>query len=75
MSGALAPKNVHRPCRRTFLVAGFAAALTALTAGQRAAVSEDPAIAYVRGLGDDAMAILGDKARDILRSTRSRSVP
>lgn len=52
-----------------------AAALTALTAGQRVAVSEDPAIAYVRGLGDAGMAILGDKARGILWSARSRSVP
>ena len=63
MSRALAPKSVHRLCRRTFLASGFAAALTVLTAGQRVAASDDPAIAYVRDLGDDVMAILGDKAR------------
>ena len=62
-SRALAPKSVHRLCRRIFLVSGFAAALTVLTAGQRVAASDDPAIVYVRDLGEDVMAILGDKAK------------
>ena len=41
-------------------------ALTVAVGGQRAAASDDPAVAFVRGIGSDAIAILGDKANSTL---------
>ena len=48
------------------MVAALIAALIVAVGGQRAAASDDPAIAYVQGIGDDVIAILGDKANSTL---------
>ena len=47
--------------RRTFLAAVLAALLVVSAGGQRAAASDDPALAFVQGLGDQAVAVLRDK--------------
>ena len=54
-------KRVNRLSRRTFLAAALIAALMVAGGGQRAAASDDPAIAYVQGLGNDVIAVLVDK--------------
>ena len=63
MSRVPGPKRALCLCRRTFLAAGLASALTVVIAGRRVKASDDPTIAYVRSLGEDVMAILGDKAK------------
>ena len=59
-------KRVNRLSRRTFLAAALIAALIVAVGGQQAAAYDDPAVAYAQGLGDDVMAILGDKANSTL---------
>ena len=54
-----------RLSRRTLLAAGLIAAVI-VTVGGRQATADDPAIAYVRGLGDDVIAILNDRANSTL---------
>ena len=47
--------------RRTLLVAALIAAVVVAVGGQRVVASDDPAIAFVQGVGDDVVAILGNK--------------
>ena len=54
-------ERVNRLSRRTFMAAASAAILMATFGGQRAAAIDESAIAFVQGLGDDVMAILGNK--------------
>ena len=49
--------------RRTFAAAVMAAVLLSAIGGQRAAASDDPAFAFIQGLGDQAIAVLQDKAK------------
>ena len=55
-------KRLDLLSRRTFVAAALHAAFVVAAAGQRAAASNDPAIAFVQGIGDDVIAILGNKA-------------
>ena len=55
------PKRLSRLSRRTLLVAALIAALVVAVGAQRVAASDDPAIAFVQGVGDDVVAILGNK--------------
>ena len=55
-----------RLSRRTFFAAGLIAAVVVAVGGQQATASDDPAIAYVQGLGDDVIAILNDRANTTL---------
>ena len=49
--------------RRFFAAAAIAAAVLASTMGaQRAAAAEDPGLTFIQGLGDQAIAVLKDKA-------------
>ncbi len=59
-------KRFNRLSRRTFLAVALIAALIVAGGGQRAAASDDPAIAFIQGVGDDVVAILGDKANSTL---------
>ena len=54
-------KRVNRLSRRTVLAAALIAALMVAVGGPRAAASDDPAVAvaYVQGLGNDVIAVLG----------------
>ena len=52
--------------RRTFLAAALIAVLIVASGGQRAAASDDPAVAFVQGIGDDVIAILVDKTNSSL---------
>ena len=55
-------KRVNRLSRRTVLAAALIAALMVAVGGPRAAASDDPAVAYVQGLGNDVIAVLGGEA-------------
>ena len=66
MSGEPGPKGVDGLSRRSFLAAASIAFLAAAAGGARASASNDAAIAYVQGLGDDVIAILNDKANSTL---------
>ena len=55
-----------RLSRRMFFAAGLIAAVIVAVGGRQATASDDPAIAYVQGLGDDVIAILNDKANSTL---------
>ena len=55
-------KRVNRLSRRTVLAAALIAALMVAVGGPRAAASNDPAVAYVQGLGNDVIAVLGGEA-------------
>ena len=59
-------KSFNRPSRRTLMVGALIAALMVAFGGMRTAASDDPSIAFVRGIGDDVIAILGDKANSTL---------
>ena len=59
-------KSFNRLSRRSLMAGALVAALTVAVGGQRAAASEDPAVAFVRGIGSDVIAILGDKANSTL---------
>ena len=59
-------KRFNRLSRRTFLAVALIAALIGAVGGQRAAASDDPAVAFVQGVGNDVIAILGDKANSTL---------
>ena len=59
-------KRVDRLPRRTFLAAALIAALIVAGGGQLATASDDPAVGFVQGLGDEVIAILGDKANSTL---------
>ena len=61
MSGTSVLKGLNRLSRRAFLAAALVAVLLAAGGGERAAASDDPAIAFVRSLGDDVIAVLTDK--------------
>ena len=59
-------KSFNRLSRR-FLMAGvLIVALAFAVGGQRATASDDPAVAFVRDIGNDVIAILGDKANSTL---------
>ena len=60
------PKSFNRLSRRSLMAGALIAALTVAVGGQRAAASDDPAVAFVRGIGSDVIAILGDKANSTL---------
>ena len=47
--------------RRSFTAAILAVALTVSVGGQRATAADDPALAFVQGLGNDAIEVLKDK--------------
>ena len=51
----------NRPNRRAFIAAAFIAALLLAVGGVRAAASDEPAVAFVRSVGDEVIAILGNK--------------
>ena len=59
-------KSFNRPSRRTLMVGALIAALMVAVGGMRAAASDDSSIAFVRSIGDDVIAILGDKANSTL---------
>ena len=59
-------KSFNRPSRRTVMVGALIAALMVAVGGMRAAASDDSSIAFVRSIGDDVIAILGDKANSTL---------
>ena len=54
-------KRLRSLSRRTLMAAALIAAVVVAVGGQRAAASDDPAIAFVQGVGDDVVAILGNK--------------
>ena len=54
-------KRVDRLSRRSFMAVALTAALTVAVGGQRAGASDDPAVAFVKGLGEDVIAVLVDK--------------
>ena len=54
-------KPINALTRRTFMAATMSAALVLVAGEQRAIASDDPAVAYVRSIGNDVIAILGDK--------------
>ena len=60
------PKSFSRLSRRALLVGALIAALMVAAAGQRTAASDDAAVVFVQGVGDEVMAILGDKANSTL---------
>ena len=59
-------KSFNRPSRRTVMVGALIAALMVALGGMRTAASDDTSIAFVRGIGDDVIAILGDKVNSTL---------
>ena len=59
-------KRTIRLSRRALLAAALIAALLVAVGAPRAAASDDPAVAYVRALGEDVIAILNDKANSTL---------
>lgn len=54
-------KPINALTRRTFMTATMSTALILVAGEQRAIASDDPAVAYVRSIGNDVIAILGDK--------------
>ena len=54
-------KSLGRLSRRAVLVAALATAFTVAVRGQRVAASDDPAVAFVRSVGEEVIAILGNK--------------
>ena len=66
MSRRSKPKSLSRLSRRALLAGALIAALVVAAAGQRTAASEDAAVAFVQGVGDEVMAILGDKENSTL---------
>ena len=65
-------KPINALTRRTFMAATMSTALILVAGEQRAIASDDPAVAYVRSIGNDVIAILGDKENQHLRGARSR---
>ena len=61
MSRTSVLKRFNRLSRRAFLAAALIATLMAAAEGQRAAASDDPAVAFVEGIGNDVIAVLTDK--------------
>ena len=59
-------KTLSYLSRRSLMACALLAFLAFASGGQQAAASDDPAIAYVRGLGEDVIAILNDKANSTL---------
>ena len=55
------PKRINSLFGRTFLAVALIVALIVAAGGQRAVATDDPAVAYVRGIGNDVIAILGDR--------------
>ena len=55
------PKCLSRLSRRTLVAGALMATLVVAVGGQRVAASDDAAIAFVRGVGDEVIAILGNK--------------
>ena len=66
MSRRLNLTGFIRLSRRTFFAVTLIAAVIVAVGGQQAKASDDPAVAYVQGLGDDVIAILNDKANSTL---------
>ena len=60
------PKSFSRLSRRALLAGALLAALMVAAAGQRTAAADDAAVAFVQGVGDEVLAILGDKANGSL---------
>ena len=54
-------KTLSRLSRRALMAAALIAAVVVAVGVQRASASDDPAIAFVQGVGDDVVAILGNK--------------
>ena len=54
-------KSLGRLSRRAVLVAALTTALTVAVGGQRVTASDDPAVAFVRSVGEEVIAILGNK--------------
>ena len=61
MSRRTVSKNRSRPTRRSFVAAASVAALLLAVGGQPAAAQDDRAVAFVRSVGEDVIAILGNK--------------
>ena len=61
MSRVSVLKRFNRLSRRAFLATALIATLMAAAEGQRAAASDDPAVAFVEGIGNDVIAVLTDK--------------
>ena len=59
-------KTLSYLSRRSLVACALLAFLAFASGGQQATASDDPAIAYVRGLGEDVIAILNDKANSTL---------
>ena len=59
-------KDVSRLSRRGLVVGVLLAALMVAAGGARTAASDETAVAFVRGIGNDVIAILGDKANSTL---------
>ena len=59
-------KDVCRLSRRGLVAGVLIAALMVAAGGARTAASDDAAVAFVQGIGDDVIAILGDKANSTL---------
>ena len=59
-------KDVSRLSRRGLVVGVLIAALMVAAGGARTAASDDAAVAFVQGIGNDVIAILGDKANSTL---------
>ena len=51
----------NRPTRRAFIAVALFAAFLLAVGGERAAASDDAAVAFVRSVGDEVIAILGNK--------------
>ena len=59
-------RDVSRVSRRGLVVGALIAALTVAAGGARTAASDDAAVAFVQGIGNDVIAILGDKENSTL---------
>ena len=66
MSRGSNPKRFSRLSRRALLAGALIAALVVAAPSQRTAASDDAAVAFVQGVGDEVMAILGDRANSTL---------
>ena len=61
MSRRTVSKNRNRPARRFFIVAALTVVLVFAVGGERAAALDDDAVAFVRSVGAEVVAILGNK--------------
>ena len=61
MSRRTLSKNHNRPARRAFIAATLMVALVIAAGGEHVAAQDDRAVAFVRSIGADVIAILGNK--------------